>query len=183
MEFTLMDLRSAGFGGFVPFTALDAYSSELSSPGVYCVLRPEASEVLLTDTSTAFWHQRKNPAYPTMKLQRRWELPTPVLYIGKAGGIAGGTSLWERLHLYRRYGAGENAAHRGGRAIWQVQDAAYQLLVGWTTTSGLDPECVEEQLLELFENRFGLLPLANQRRGKKCKHQPQCRWAGAHALR
>lgn len=116
-----------------------------------------------------------------MKLQRRWDLRTPVLYIGKAGGIEGGTSLWERLQLYRRYGAGENATHRGGRAIWQVKDATNQLLVRWTATSRLDPECVEEQLLECFRNNFGMLPLANQRCGKKCKHRPLCRWAGAFA--
>ena len=183
MEFTLVELRAAGFRGFVPFTALDAYRSDLCSSGVYCVLRPEASKVLLTETSTAFWYQGKNPAYPTMKLQRRWELPTPVLYFGKAGGIDGGTSLWERLDLYRRYGAGENVAHRGGRALWQVQDAGKQLLVGWATTPGLDPECVEEHLLELFENTFGTLPMANQRRGKKCKHHPQCRWTGSPAQR
>lgn len=176
MNFTLTELRSAGFGGFVPFTALDAYRSELAVPGVYAVLRPEDSGVLLTDTSTAFWYRGKNPAYPLTKLQRRWELSTSVLYIGKAGGFEGGTSLWERLQLYRRYGEGENVAHRGGRAIWQVKDAVNQLLVCWTATPMLDPECVEEQLLERFRGDFMMLPMTNQKRGKKCSHRPPCRW-------
>lgn len=178
MEFTLVGLQSVGFEGFVPFTALDTYRSELSSPGVYAVLRPEGSALALSEISTAFWYQDKNPAYPLVKLQGRWDLPTPVLYIGKAGGIDGGTSLFERLHLFRRYGAGENATHRGGRALWQIEDAANQLLVGWTATPRLDPECVEEQLLELFRGKFKMLPLANQQRGKKCKHQTRCRWSG-----
>lgn len=178
MEFTLAGLRSAGFRGFVPFTDLGRYRSKLSSPGVYAVLRPESSTLLLSDISTGFWHRDRNPAYPLVKLVQRWELATPVLYFGKAGGIDGGITLWERLDLYRRYGAGENAAHRGGRAIWQVEDASNQLLVGWSTTPGHDPECVEERLLEHFNATFKLLPMANQRRGKKCEHQPKCRWNG-----
>lgn len=181
MEFTSTGMQSSGFVGFVPFIALDTCRYELSSPGVYAVLRPGDSEVLLTETSTAFWYQGKNPAYKLMKLQTRWDLPTPVLYFGKAGGMEGGTSLWERLQLYRRYGAGENVTHRGGRAIWQIQDAANQLLVCWTETPGLGPECVEEQLLDLFRSDFGVLPLANQRRGEKCQHEPLCRWPGASA--
>ena len=119
--------------------------------------------------------------YPLKRLQKKWDLQTPVLYIGKAGGIHGGTSLWERLHLYRRYGAGENATHRGGRAIWQVQDAVNQLLLCWADTPSLDPGCVEEQLLRFFEATYGMLPLANQAHGKKCQHRPLCSWPSATA--
>lgn len=61
MEFTPTGVQSAGFGGFVPFTAMDACRAELSFPGAYAVLRPGGSEVLLTETSTAFWYQGKNP--------------------------------------------------------------------------------------------------------------------------
>lgn len=161
MEFTVAGLQAAGFSGFVAFGALDVHDLELSSPGVYAVLRPEGSEVL-TETSTGFWYQGRNPAYRLAKLQKRWDLPTPVLYIGKAGDIEGeGTSLWQRLQLFRRYGAGENVSHRGGRAIWQIQDAVNQLRVCWTATPRLDPECVEDQLLELFKKEFRALPLAN----------------------
>lgn len=177
MEFTQGGLKAAGFGGFVSFGALDGHHAELSSPGVYAVLRPEGSDLLLTETSTGFWYQGRNPAYRLAKLQKRWDLPTPVLYIGKAGDIeGGGTTLWQRLQLFRRYGAGENVAHRGGRAIWQVQGAASQLSVCWMAAPGLDPECVEGQLLELFKNEFRALPLANQKGGKKCRHKPVCRW-------
>ncbi|SCC13911.1 hypothetical protein GA0061083_2874 [Pseudarthrobacter enclensis] len=178
MEFTLAELRAAGFRGFVPFSALERHRSELSSPGVYVVIRPEPSALVLRDSSTGFWYRGKNPAYPLTKLRHKWELPTPMLYIGKAGAINGGTTLWERLDLYRRYGAGENTTHRGGRAIWQIEDAANQLLVGWSKTPGLNPECVEERLLELFDVTFDMLPMANQRRGTKCKHQPRCDWNG-----
>lgn len=180
LEFTQGGLQAAGFDGFVSFGALDTHYDELSSPGVYAVLRPEASELMLTETNTGFWYQARNPAYRLSKLQKRWDLPTPVLYIGKAGDIeGGGTTLWQRLQLFRRYGAGENVAHRGGRAIWQVQGAASQLRVCWMTTPGLDPECVEDQLLELFKKEFRALPLANQKSGKKCKHKPVCRLGGA----
>ena len=129
LEFTQGGLKAAGFDGFVSFGALDAQHAELSSPGVYAVLRPEGSDLLLTETNTGFWYQGRNPAYRLAKLQKRWDLPTPVLYIGKAGDIeGGGTSLWQRLQLFRRYGAGENVAHRGGRAIWQVQGAGTRSL-------------------------------------------------------
>lgn len=181
MEFTFDGLRSLGFRGFVPFTSLDSCRAELSSAGVYAVLRPAGSEVLLSAASTGFWHKDRNPAYPLTRLQKKWDLQTPVLYIGKAGGIHGGTSLWERLHLYRRYGAGENATHRGGRAIWQVQDAANQLLLCWADTPSLDPGCVEEQLLRFFEATYGMLPSANQAHGKKCQHKPLCSWPSATA--
>ena len=179
MEFTQGGMKAAGFDGFVSFGALNAHHAELSLPGVYAVLRPEGSNLLLSEANTGFWYQGRNPAYRLAKLQKRWDLPTPVLYIGKAGDIeGGGTSLWQRLQLFRRYGAGENVAHRGGRAIWQVQGAASQLRVCWMATPGLDPECVEEQLLELFNKEFRALPLANQKAGKKCKHKPRCLWVG-----
>lgn len=182
MEFTQGGLKAAGFGGFVSFGALDAHRAELSSPGVYAVLRPEGSQLLLTEASTGFWYQGRNPAYRLAKLQKKWDLRTPVLYIGKAGDMdGGGITLWQRLQLFRRYGAGENVAHRGGRAIWQIQGAASQLRVCWMATSGLDPECVEDQLLELFKDEFRVLPLANQKSGKKCKHTLVCRWVRAAA--
>lgn len=180
-EFSHDGLRSAGFHGFIPFSSLDIGRTDLAVSGVYAVLRPEESSAHISETSTAFWHRGRNPAYPLSKLQRRWDLATSVLYIGKAGGMDGGTTLGERLDLYRRYGKGENATHRGGRGIWQVEDAANQLLICWTATPGLDPECVEDHLLTQFERQYHVLPLANQRRGKKCKHQPLCRWAPATA--
>ncbi|WP_142059521.1 hypothetical protein [Pseudarthrobacter sp. B4EP4b] len=177
MEFTVEGLSSSGFRGFVPFTSLDEHRSELSSPGIYAVLRPD-SKMHFTISSTGFWHDDKDPAYPLAKLQRKWELSTPVLYIGKAGGLATGTSLWQRLDLFRRYGSGEDTSHRGGRAIWQVPGAANRLVVCWTDTPGVYPECTEEQLLRLFKGKFLMLPFANQKSGTKCQHQPACRWKG-----
>ena len=177
MDFTVEGLTSSGFRGFVPFTSLDEHRHELSSPGIYVVLRPDP-ELLFTVSSTGFRHKGKDPAYPLAKLERKWELSTPVLYVGKAGELEKGTNLWQRLDLYKRYGLGEDVSYRGGRAIWQVQDAASRLLVCWTDTPGAYPECVEDQLLRLFKVKFGTLPFANQRSGTKCKHQPVCRWKG-----
>lgn len=133
MEFTQSGLKAAGFGGFVSFGALDGHHAELSSPGVYAVLRPEGSDLLLTETSTGFWYQGRNPAYRLAKLQKRWDLPTPVLYIGKAGDIeGGGTTLWQRLQLFRRYGAGENVAHREAARFGRfTAPQANSAFVGW----------------------------------------------------
>ncbi len=179
MEFTAEGLAGTGFGGFVPFVALEESMPGLLTQGVYAVLRPPQEGVRLNKASSGFWHQGKDPAYSLANLQPRWELPTPVLYLGKAGGISGGTTLWGRLSLYRRYGAGEDVTHRGGRAIWQVEEAVTRLVVCWAPTPGFDPECVESGLLQLFKTEYGALPMANQRQGRKCPHDPPCSWPGA----
>lgn len=178
MEFTEAALRAAGFRGFVPFSALGSHSdAEMEKPGVYAVLRPAGIPMALNNASTGFWYKDKNPAYPLARLQSRWELPTPVLYFGKAGYEYRGPSLRTRLGQYRDYGAGKNVGHRGGRAIWQLQGAAELLLVCWIATPGLHPECVERQLLRQFKSDFDLLPMANQQVGEQdCDNTPKCHW-------
>ncbi|MGO4382637.1 hypothetical protein [Specibacter sp. RAF43] len=189
MEFTEAGLDDAKFTGFVPFAELDTCQDPaLDRPGVYMVLRPSSTELTLSEMSTGFWHKDKDPAYALTKLRSQWNLLTPVLYIGKAGGLAGGTTIRQRLNLYQQYGAGRDVSHRGGKAVWQIEDAAKLLLVCWTDTPGLDPECVESQLLKDFKGAdgagFGAYPLANRKGGrKKCPHAPQCHWRSAVGVR
>ena len=180
MQFTIDGLQTAGFTGFVPFNDLDmCQSPQLDEPGVYMVLRPAGVKLTLSEVSTGFWYQGEDPAYTLADLESQCNLPTPVLYIGKAGGVAGGTTVRERLNLYRQYGKGENTSHRGGKAIWQIEDAARILLLCWLETPGLAPECVESQYLEDFKGTglkgFGSYPMANRQGGrKKCPHTPPC---------
>lgn len=79
-----------------------------------------------------------------------------VLYIGKAGGER--NRLRQRIKQYVRYGYHEVKNHRGGRAIWQVNNNK-QLLLGYFLCD--NPKIKERELLLEFHNKSGTYPVAN----------------------
>lgn len=97
-------------------------------------------------------------------LQDAWISKAVVLYFGKAQCKQG---IFERLNKYRRFGDGKSSGHRGGRAIWQLEDAQ-DLKVCWVVTQDRDPQVEESRLIDAFKERHGgLRPFANRIDGKK----------------
>ncbi len=163
MAFDLDDLRHRGFGGFV--TIRELRTSLKQTPdvhGVYAVLRPNESAPTFLEKSPAGWFKRQDPSRPLSQLRMKWVPGATLVYLGKAGPSRGRT-LRKRIAQFLEFGAGKPAAHRGGRAVWQLDDAE-DLLLGWKRVSGQSPREVEKALLGEFESRFGALPFANYKR-------------------
>ena len=79
-----------------------------------------------------------------------------VLYIGKADGKKG---LRQRLKQYMNYGWNNATNHKGGRAIWQIEDAGLLLLA----YEECEARAREKQLLADYKAENGSYPLANWR--------------------
>src|SRR5690606_10645565 len=112
------------------------------------VLRTCADGPVFLNVGTTLGLSINAKPYAPVELQAKWVncSESPVIYIGKAGGLdSGGATLRSRLSLYMRL----NEFHSGGRAIWQLSDAA-DLLVCWKPTPGSDPRAVEKQMLSAF---------------------------------
>ena len=86
------------------------------------------------------------------------------MYIGKAGGAM--NKLHNRIMQYVKHGYGEAKNHRGGRAIWQIDDNK-NLLLGYYVCE--NPEAEEHRLLVEYFNKYGKLPLANWNVGNRNK--------------
>ncbi len=125
------------------------------TPGVYWVLVPEG----MTISFTAEARNQHAPLYPVKTLLRKHEkcAEREVLYIGKAEGAGG---LRQRLKQYMKYGQGTGKIHKGGRAIWQVENAGLLLLAYETCANA---ESREKQLLQEYKIRNNTYPLANWR--------------------
>jgi hypothetical protein len=52
--------------------------------------------------------------------------------------------------------------HRGGRAIWQIENNK-DLLIGYFLCNS--PESKEKELLKIYKGQYGVLPLANWKIG------------------
>lgn len=155
-------LSDLGFSGFIPLLALDA-SRVPTTRGVYVVLRRSSDPPTFLKSSPVTSHNGKSLSYTTVDLAGRWVNGATVLNIGKAAGEGG---LRGRLSKYGSFGSGQPASHRGGRSVWQLQDHA-QLLVAWLETPNADPEDVEGELLDAFQQFYGVAPFANRRGRRK----------------
>ena len=123
-------------------------------PGVYWVLAPEGMSIR--------FRERTFPGvrpYPAQLLRAKYEICArkDILYIGKAEGRGG---LRQRLKQYMDYGQGRGSVHRGGRAVWQIEDFGLLLLAYETCP---DPGAQERQLLRDYRIQSGTYPLANWR--------------------
>lgn len=167
MEWNAAALRSVGFQGFVPFVCLPI-SAVPQASGVYVVLREPGADPSFVNVGSGGWFKDMDPNVPIAELDERWIPGAEVLYIGKASAVdKNKRGLRKRLDEYRRFGAGEKAPHRGGRALWQLADRD-KLRVAWLATpDDVDPEQVESWMLASFAARHeGRLPFANGKRGR-----------------
>lgn len=149
------------FSNFHSFEYLHAhgYSEIPNKKGVYIVSVPENfTKTITPDTVAINEYRDRSMLYHVSILESKWIDNCPILYIGKASGEFNG--LRQRIGQYVRYGYAECNNHRGGRAIWQLQDSR-SLLIGYMVSD--HAENFENELLHEFINRYGKLPYANFR--------------------
>lgn len=155
----LRHLKSQSFGTNVATTLETLYRFSCQGipdvPGVYWVLAPKGLPIQFEPAAL----NRSAPFYPVDILTQKYAVckDKGILYIGKASGKKG---LRQRLQQYMKYGWNEAANHKGGRAIWQIQNSGMLLL-----TYEPCPDCVERehQLLHDYQAVNGCYPLANWR--------------------
>lgn len=164
MEFEeLNKVTDSGFVNFITVSALRmSYASIPRVRGVYLVVRHDTVPVKFLDKSPAGWFKAQDPSVPIEELQRKWIPRASTLYIGKAGGTSVKSSLYERLRTYMRFGLGSACAHRGGRYIWQLENAC-ALRIYWSVLTEFKPAEVESLLLREFFKMHGRIPFANLR--------------------
>lgn len=173
MQFDAIDsLKAAGFEGFVTVATLWEKGCKQipSTKGVYVIVRNLDNSHEIRDKSRGGWFKDKDPTISKAILETRWIDEAIVLYIGQAGGIKGDkvteATLQKRLETYMKFGRGVKAAHRGGKAIWQLENAS-DLLVCWRAELNEDPRHVETQLIQEFKQQHNRkCPFANR---AKCR--------------
>lgn len=124
-------------------------------PGIYRVIVPEK----LTVSFSAEVLNSAAPAYPVEELSEKYArcIDKSIVYIGKANGHNG---LRQRIQQYMKYGCNTASNHKGGRAIWQIENYPL-LLLSYEPCE--DCEQREHQLLADYKRRNGVYPLANWR--------------------
>lgn len=159
-SFDIADLRSRGFEGFIRVHDFTPDPQQVpTSPGVYAVVRPSADPPKFLDASPASWFKREDPTVALERLQAEFVPGVQTLYIGSAA------NLRERIGLlveFSRAGPEKSVFHRGGRLLWQIEDAQ-DLLVAWR----VEPEgigTVERDLVDEFEDIYGRYPFGNLKR-------------------
>lgn len=125
------------------------------APGVYWVLAPEGMPVVFGERQDDSGLQ----GYPAVLLREKWAgcIDRGTLYIGKAAGRRG---LRQRLRQYMAFGQGQGKNHKGGRAIWQIENPGL-LLLAYEVCA--EPDTREHQLLREYRERNGSYPVANWR--------------------
>ena len=124
--------------------------------GVYQILVPSGMSIRFTEQQ----YNHFAPLYTAEKLADKYAQCTDkeILYIGKAAGRNG---LRQRLRQYMKYGWGNGKNHRGGRAIWQVEDAGMLLLTYETCDNASEKE---RQMIEAYKEKNNCFPVANWRK-------------------
>jgi hypothetical protein len=122
------------------------------------VLRENGTAPVFLEKSTGGWFKGKDPSMSSDLLRARWLSDASIVYIGKAASAKG---LQGRLKQYLDFGEGKAIGHRGGRLIWQIEEAA-KLVIAWRLVQeGQSARELEAKLLLEFEHVYGRLPFAN----------------------
>lgn len=156
------NLRRNGFSGFVSVAALRQDLTQIPDiRGVYMVVREIGNRPQFRATGSGGHYKGTDPNVPIEKLRMNWVEETCVLYIGKAGDEHSHATLRSRLRQYLQFGAGKPIGHKGGRYIWQLEDAE-DLLFCWKPLPSGYPPKEETALLAAFKCQYeGRLPFAN----------------------
>jgi len=142
------------------------YNMEFSNipkkKGIYIVKKSKEMNIEFSLETTAIKeYGNRSMIYDPDVLQSKFEKSDEeILYIGKAGGE--NNKLKQRIRQYVRYGYGEVNNHRGGRAIWQIVKNK-TLLLGFIEC--YNAEKIEKELLEKYETKYKVLPVANWKKG------------------
>lgn len=163
LDFKSIDnLRRNGFSGFVSVAALRQNLTQIPDiRGVYMVVREIGNRPQFRATGSGGHYKGTDPNVPIEKLRMNWVEETCVLYIGKAGDEHSQATLRSRLRQYLQFGAGKPRGHKGGRYIWQLEDAE-DLLFCWKPLPSGNPPKEETALLAAFKCQYeGRLPFAN----------------------
>ena len=136
--------------------------------GYYIVYLPENFEIRLksqTDAVESYVKKGKtfNLVYPLEKLNSKLEAVQcinekeyrDIMYIGKAEGKNG---LRQRIIQFVAYGYKVSNNHRGGRAIWQIENNKSLLLDYFICKNA---EARERELLNEFMQKYHTYPFAN----------------------
>lgn len=154
MAFHRSDLETAGFVGWLPFSAIRA-SACPSAGWVYVITHRHDKPVTFVDRSCGGWFKGKDPTVSLDALIANWVDGAETVYIGKAN------HLKRRLTQFADFGAGKPVGHWGGRLIWQLPNVE-GLLVAWKETPGRVPIEVEAELIDAFRRTHGKPPFANE---------------------
>lgn len=129
--------------------------------GIYIIKKSKEMKIeFYMDTTAIKEYLNKSMIYDIEALKEKFDKSDKeILYIGKAGGKK--NKLKQRIRQYVRYEYGEVNNHSGGRAIWQIVDSK-ALLLGFIECD--NPEEIEKELLEEYENKYKVLPIANWRK-------------------
>ncbi len=138
--------------------------------GYYIIYLPENFEIKLKSDTDAIRSYTKNGkkidlVYPVEKLINKLKVvqsiqneeDRKILYIGKAEREGG---LRQRITEFVRYSYGLCENHRGGRALWQIENNK-SLLLDFTVWENSEKE--EKRLLKNFKLRYYTYPFANWR--------------------
>jgi len=139
----------------------DGFAKIPDAKGIYIVFKPENMHIKFLPFTTALKEYKdKNMLYDVDILNSKYEKSDKlILYIGKAGGT---NKLRKRIRQLIRYGYNEVENHRGGRAIWQIEDNR-NLFVGYIMCK--DPENTEKKLILDYYTKNSVLPVANWKIG------------------
>lgn len=152
---TIKDVEDSGFTGFISIENLQNGTSMIPScSGVYMVIRAEETEPQFLTKGTGGFFKKQDPNVGIDVLRDNWVDNSCVLYIGQS------KSLRERIRQYIHFGQGKPIGHKGGRYIWQLNDAK-QLLICWKKTPEGNHQETERLLIQEFRSIYGKRPFAN----------------------
>jgi len=166
--FNVDELKGQGFTGFIKISELlkKGFNEIPESPGIYLVLHEgmETMPVFLA-SNPASRYKGKDPSVRMEELVAGWIEHTPLVYIGRAGGMAQNgrkysTTLRNRIRQFVEFGRGKSYPHWGGRCVWQVANS-HDFIIAFKLMDIENPVIVERELLQRFKIEHGKLPFAN----------------------
>ena len=149
-------------GEFAPGATLaelyqERYKSLPVDAGVYLVVRDSTDGPSFAQESPAGWFKQKDPSYPISVVNENWVLGAKLVYIGKAAGRRG---LRQRVCQLIDFGYGKAIGHRGGRALWHLEDFP-TFRLSWQVCDATAADEFESQLIQQFREHHGARPFAN----------------------